>query len=48
MAIALGTYRLGPDSASLQVRTYREGIGAKVGHDLVLDITRWDATVDIA
>jgi polyisoprenoid-binding protein YceI len=48
MVIAPGTYRLGPDSASLQVRTYREGIGAKVGHDLVLDVTRWDATVEIA
>ena len=48
MAIAPGTYRLGPDSGSLQVRTYREGIGAKVGHDLVLDVTRWEATLDIA
>jgi polyisoprenoid-binding protein YceI len=48
VAIAPGTYRLGPDNASLQVRTYREGIGAKVGHDLVLDVTHWEATVDIA
>jgi polyisoprenoid-binding protein YceI len=48
MAIAPGTYRLGPDSASLQVRTYREGIGAKVGHDLVLDVTQWAGTVVIA
>jgi polyisoprenoid-binding protein YceI len=48
VVIAPGSYRLGPDSASLQVRTYREGIGAKAGHDLVLDVTRWEATVDIA
>jgi polyisoprenoid-binding protein YceI len=47
-AIARGTYRLGPDSASLQVRTYREGIGAKAGHDLVFAVTRWEATVEIA
>jgi polyisoprenoid-binding protein YceI len=46
--IAPGTHRLGPDDASLQVRTYREGIGAKVGHDLVLEVTHWEATVDIA
>jgi polyisoprenoid-binding protein YceI len=39
---------LGPDSASLQVRTYREGVAAKVGHDLVIEVTRWEATVDIA
>jgi polyisoprenoid-binding protein YceI len=42
-----GTYTLGPGSASLQVRTYREGVAAKVGHDLVIEVTRWDATVDI-
>ena len=43
-----GTYRLGPGGASLQVRTYREGMAAKVGHDLVIEVTRWEATVDIA
>jgi len=48
VAIPPGTFRLGPDSGSLQVRTYREGIGARVGHDLVLEVTRWEATVDIA
>ncbi len=48
MALATGSHRLGPDGASLQVKTYREGVAAKVGHDLVLDVTRWEATVDIA
>jgi polyisoprenoid-binding protein YceI len=43
-----GTYTLGPGSASLQVKTYREGVAAKVGHDLVIEVTRWEATVDIA
>jgi polyisoprenoid-binding protein YceI len=43
-----GTHRLGPDSASLQVKTYREGVAAKAGHDLVIEVTRWDATVDVA
>jgi polyisoprenoid-binding protein YceI len=43
-----GTYILGPGSAALQVRTYREGVAAKVGHDLVIEVTRWEATVDIA
>jgi polyisoprenoid-binding protein YceI len=38
--------RLGPDNASLKVLTYREGVAAKVGHDLVLEVTQWEATVE--
>jgi polyisoprenoid-binding protein YceI len=48
VALASGIHRLGPENASLQVRTYREGMAAKVGHDLVIEVTRWDATVDLA
>ena len=47
MALASGIHRLGPGNASLQVKTYREGMAAKVGHDLVIEVTRWDATVDL-
>jgi polyisoprenoid-binding protein YceI len=46
--IATGTHRLGPDNASLQVRTFREGIASKAGHDLVIDVTQWEATVTVA
>jgi YceI-like domain len=38
--------RLGPENGSLVVKTYREGVAAKVGHDLVIDVTRWEATID--
>ena len=38
--------RYGPDNASLHVHTYREGVAAKVGHDLIIEATRWEATVD--
>ncbi|HYM57792.1 MAG TPA: YceI family protein [Solirubrobacteraceae bacterium] len=48
MALPGGTHQLGPDTASLQVKTYREGVAAKAGHDLVIEVTRWEATVDIA
>jgi polyisoprenoid-binding protein YceI len=48
MALPAGTHSLGPDNASLQVRTYREGVAAKAGHDLIIEVTRWDATVAIA
>ncbi len=49
MAIQAGTYRLGPgDDATVQVKTYREGIAAKAGHDLVIEVTSWQATVEVA
>jgi polyisoprenoid-binding protein YceI len=48
MALPTGTHSLGPGNASLQVRTYREGVAARAGHDLIIDVTRWDATVDVA
>jgi hypothetical protein len=38
--------QLGPEDGSLVVKTYREGVAAKVGHDLVIDVTRWQATLD--
>jgi polyisoprenoid-binding protein YceI len=37
---------LGPADGSLVVQTYREGVAAKVGHDLVIDVTSWQATLD--
>jgi polyisoprenoid-binding protein YceI len=47
MPASIGTHRLGPDNASLHVRTYREGVAAKAGHDLIIAVTRWDATVEV-
>ena len=38
--------KYGPDNASLHVHTYREGVAAKVGHDLIIEVTRWEATLD--
>jgi polyisoprenoid-binding protein YceI len=40
--------RFGPEHGSLVVKTYREGVAARAGHDLVLDVTRWQATLDPA
>ena len=47
MAIAAGSHRLGPDTASLVVRTYREGVASRAGHDLVIDVTDWTATLTV-
>jgi polyisoprenoid-binding protein YceI len=45
-----GAYRLGPESGRLLVKTTRTGLGAKAGHDLTIEVTRWHgrATVDAA
>src|SRR5918999_1951061 len=45
MTIAAGTHTAGPDTGRMLVKTYREGVAAKVGHDLVIEVTRWEATV---
>jgi polyisoprenoid-binding protein YceI len=49
MSIA-GAYRLGPKSGRLLVNTTRTGLGAKAGHDLTIEVTRWHghARVDTA
>jgi polyisoprenoid-binding protein YceI len=48
MALATGSHQLGTESGSVVVKTYREGVAAKAGHDLVIEVTRWQATVDVA
>ena len=47
MSIPAGTYRFGPDGATLSVSTGRTGAVAKAGHDLVLHVTAWEGTLDI-
>jgi polyisoprenoid-binding protein YceI len=48
MAIQAGTYRLGPDNATLRVKTGRHGAAAKAGHDLVIEVKSWEATLTVA
>lgn len=45
MALTPGTHELGPDTASLVVKTYREGLAAKAGHDLIIEVRQWNATL---
>jgi polyisoprenoid-binding protein YceI len=47
VAIPAGTYELGPDNGTLQVKTYREGMAQAVGHDLVFDVTKWSAKLTV-
>ena len=40
-----GTYELGPDNGQVLIKTGRDGIAARVGHDLIIEITAWSAQV---
>jgi polyisoprenoid-binding protein YceI len=42
-----GSFRLGPDSGRVVVKTGRAGLAARAGHDLTLELTRWSATVTV-
>jgi hypothetical protein len=43
VALAPGSYALGPGAGSLRVLTFRDGVAARAGHDLVLEVGRWRA-----
>jgi len=42
-----GTYELGPGDGRVLVKTGREGLAARAGHDLTLEITRWSARLTV-
>ena len=39
--------RFGPDNAQLTIRTARSGAAAKAGHDLLLEVGSWEATLEM-
>jgi hypothetical protein len=39
--------RFGPDNARLTIRTGRTGGAAKAGHDLLIEVGSWEATLDL-
>jgi polyisoprenoid-binding protein YceI len=47
MAIQPGAHKLGPNNATLRVKTGRSGAAAAAGHDLDIAVTSWEATLDI-
>jgi polyisoprenoid-binding protein YceI len=47
VSLRAGIYELGPDTASLVVKTYREGLAAKAGHDLIIEVRQWGATLEV-
>jgi len=47
VSIPAGTYTLGPEHGVLSVRTGRTGAAAKAGHDLLIHVTAWQATLEV-
>jgi polyisoprenoid-binding protein YceI len=45
--LAPGVYELDPENATLSVRTGRVGAAAVAGHDLLLHVTSWHATLEV-
>jgi polyisoprenoid-binding protein YceI len=47
VAIETGSYQLGPGDGTLRVHTGRSGAAAKAGHDLVIEVSDWQATLEV-
>jgi polyisoprenoid-binding protein YceI len=47
MSLQPGTYTFGPENGTLAVRTGRSGAAAKAGHDLLIHVTAWQATLEV-
>ncbi len=47
MSLQPGTHELGPENGTLAVRTGRTGAAAKAGHNLLLHVTAWQATLEV-
>ena len=43
----MATYTLGPENGTLSVRTGRTGAAAKAGHNLLIEVTAWQATLEV-
>jgi polyisoprenoid-binding protein YceI len=44
---AAGTHKFGPENSTLSIRTGRRGAAARAGHDLLIHVTAWEATLEI-
>ena len=41
-------HKVGPSQGRLLLRTSRQGVAAQVGHDLLIEVTRWSGVVEVA
>lgn len=45
--VPVGSYPLGPSNGHVHLRTAREGLAARVGHDLLLTVSRWSGCLAV-
>lgn len=45
--LSAGVHKIGPWNGHLVLRTFREGVAALAGHDLIIEVTRWQGTITI-
>lgn len=47
MTVAKGTHNIGPQDGKVLVNVYKDGVAAKMGHDLTLEASSWSGKADI-
>jgi polyisoprenoid-binding protein YceI len=47
VAVAAGEYKIGREAGRLLARTFRQGMAARVGHDLLIEATQWEGHISV-
>lgn len=47
MPIQAGRHHLGPEHGQIVLRTFRDGLAAQAGHDLIIEISRWSGELSV-
>jgi polyisoprenoid-binding protein YceI len=47
MPIQAGRHHLGPEHGQIVLRTFRDGLAAQAGHDLIIEISRWSGELAV-
>lgn len=47
MTVAKGMHQLGPRDGKVLVNVYKDGVAAKMGHDLTLQANKWSGQADL-
>jgi len=45
--IQSGSHAIGPSNGKLLIKTYKDGMGAKLAHDLILTANQWSGTLNV-
>jgi polyisoprenoid-binding protein YceI len=48
MALRSGTHPIGPETGPLHLRTGRDGVAARAGHDLLIEMRSWSGSIEVS